>query len=161
MRFFKKSRIAVLAVLILLVLGFSNEAPAGDIILNDLNGKTVNLSSYSGKPTILFFWTTWCPYCRKEIKTLSQLYPQMKKEGITVFAVNIGEPDYKVQRFFMSYALGFRVLLDRGALAADKYNVIGVPTYIFMDKSGRVISVAHALPLDYKKLLLMGKGNNG
>lgn len=153
MRFFKKSRILALIILIFLVLVFSNKASAGDIVLNDLNGKTVNLSSYNGKPTILFFWTTWCPYCRKEIKTLNQLYPQMKKEGITVFAVNIGEPDYKVQRFFMSNALTFGVLLDRDGMAADKYNVVGVPTYVFMDKSGHVISDQHALPLDYKKLL--------
>ncbi|MDD5477867.1 MAG: TlpA disulfide reductase family protein [Candidatus Omnitrophica bacterium] len=159
MGFLKKNRILVLVILILLVLGFSKTASAGDIILNDLDGKAVDLSSYNGKPTILFFWTTWCPYCRKEIKILNQMYPQMKKEGITVFAVNIGEPDYKVQRFFMSNALTFGILLDRDGLVADKYKVIGVPTYVFMDKSGRVISDQHALPLDYKKLLF--KGNNG
>ncbi|MDD5466010.1 MAG: redoxin domain-containing protein [Candidatus Omnitrophica bacterium] len=158
MGFFKKSRILAGFILIFLVLGFSNKASAADIILSDLNGKAVNLSNYNGKPTILFFWTTWCRFCRNEIKTLNQMYPQMKKEGINVFAVNIGESSYTVQRFFMSYALAFRVLLDKDGLAADKYNVIGVPTYIFMDKTGRVISDAHALPLGYKKLLL---GNNG
>jgi len=151
---FKKSRIVVLIILVFLVLGFSDKASAADIILNDLSAKAVNLSSSSGKPTVLFFWTTWCPYCRKEIKTLNQMYPQMKKEGIAVFAVNIGEPDYKVQRFFISNALAFGVLLDKDGKAADKYNVVGVPTYIFLDKSGRVISEAHALPPDYKKLLL-------
>ncbi len=158
MGFFKKRRILAWIILIFLVLGFSKAACAGDIILNDLDGKAVNLSSYNGKPTILFFWTTWCRFCRNEIKTLNQMYPQMKKEGINVFAVNIGESNYTVQRFFMSYALTFRALLDKDGLAADKYNVIGVPTYVFMDKSGRVISDAHALPLDYKKLLL---GKNG
>ncbi len=160
MRFFKKSGILARVILIFLVLGFSNKASAADLILNDLSGKTVNLSSPSGKPAILFFWTTWCKFCRKEIKTLNQLYPQMKKEGINVLAVNIGESSYAVQRFFISQALTFGVLLDKDGLAADKYNVIGVPTYVFMDKSGRVISQEHALPLDYKKLLLMVKGNN-
>ncbi len=159
MRFFKKSGILARVILIFLVLGLFNAACAADIILNDLNGKTVNLSSYSeGKPAVLFFWTTWCRFCRKEIETLNRMYPQMKKEGINVFAVNIGEPNYTVQKFVMSKALGFRVLLDKDGLAADKYNVIGVPTYIFMDKSGRVISDGHTLPLDYKKLLL---GKNG
>lgn len=154
MKFFKKSGRLVLVILIFLVLGSFPEAFAADIILHDLNGKAVNLSSCQGKPTILFFWTTWCPYCRREIKALNQLYPQMKKEGITVFAVNVGESDYIVQRFFMSNALGFGVLLDKDEVAADKYNVIGVPTYVFMDKSGHVISDEHALPVDYKKLLL-------
>lgn len=153
MRFFKKSRVFVLVILILLVLGFSREAFAGDIILNDLNGKAVNLSGYKGKPAILFFWTSWCPYCRKETKTLNQLYPQMKKEGITVFAVNIGEPDYKVKGFFKDYGLTFNVLLDKEGKLANHYDVIGVPTYIFLDKTGQVILQAHSLPENYQSLL--------
>lgn len=154
MRLFKKGSILASAILILLVLGFAKEARAADVILNDLKGKAVNISSYLGKPTILFFWTTWCPYCRKEIKALNQMYPQLKKEGITVFAVNIGESEYTVQRFFMSNALSFGVLLDKDAVAADKYGVVGVPTYVFMDKSGHVTSDQHVLPTDYKKFLL-------
>lgn len=153
MRFFKKSVILIPAILVLSGLALFNEVSAEDIILNDLNGKTVNLSSAIGKPVILFFWTTWCPYCRQEMKILNQMYPQMKKEGITVFAVNIGESAYTVEKFFLSHPVGFKVLLDINGAAADKYNVIGVPTFIFMNKSGCVISDEHTLPVDYKKLL--------
>ena len=147
-------RLSILAsaILIFLVLGFSKAVSAGDIILNDLNGKTVNLSGYKEKPMVLFFWTTWCPHCRKEIKALNQKYIQMEKEGIIVFAVNIGEPDYTVERFLMKDALGFKVLLDKDGAAANKYNVIGVPTYIFLDKAGEVISDGHVLPDDYGRL---------
>jgi len=28
-------------------------------------GKTISLSDYKGKPIILHFWATWCPYCKK------------------------------------------------------------------------------------------------
>ncbi|MDO8488966.1 MAG: TlpA disulfide reductase family protein [Candidatus Omnitrophota bacterium] len=154
MQFSKKSGILILVILICLVFGFFNKASAGDIILNDLNGKTANLSNYNGKPTILFFWTTWCPYCREELKTLNQLYPQMKKDGITVFAVNVGESSYTVRKFFMSHVISFGALLDTDEEAANKYNVIGVPTYVFITKSGHVISDEHELPMDYKKLLL-------
>lgn len=156
MRIFKKSGILALFILILLVLGFLNSASAADIILNDLNGKAVNISAPCGKPTILFFWTTWCPYCQKEIKGLNEMYPQMQKEGIAVFAVNIGEPASTVQKFFISHALSFGVLLDKDGAAANKYNILGVPTYVFIDKSGRLISDAHVLPADYKKILFGG-----
>ena len=144
----------MLVLLVSLFLSFSKEARAADIILHDLNAKAVNISSYIGKPTILLFWTTWCPYCRKEIKALNQIYPQIKKEGINIFAINIGESDYTVKKFFISNALGFSVLLDKDAVAADKYGVVGVPTYVFMDKFGHVNSDLHALPSNYKKLLL-------
>lgn len=153
MQFFKRIRILILVMLIFLVLGFFKTASAADIILGDLNGKMVNLSGYKGKPTILFFWTTWCPYCRKEIKVLNDMYPQMKKEGINVFAVNVGESSYTVTKFFNYNMLNFGVLLDKDTNVADEYNVVGVPTYVFMDDTGGVKSDEHVLPADYKRLL--------
>lgn len=153
MRIFRKFRMLLLMAVIFLVLGFSKGALAGDIILNDLGGQAVNLSSYQGKPVILFFWTSWCPYCRQEIKVLNQRYAQMKKEGLVVFGINVGESGYKVQRFFKDYVLHFGILLDRDGAVADNYDVIGVPTYVFLDKTGKIISQHHSLPGNYKSLL--------
>ncbi|MFA6130226.1 MAG: TlpA disulfide reductase family protein [Candidatus Omnitrophota bacterium] len=144
----------VLFLALVFVLSSANTAFCGDIILNDLESKPVNLSSLTGKPAILFFWTTWCPYCRTELKELNKMYPQMEKEGIAVFAVNVGEESYKVVRFLKDHPLNIRVLLDRDTRAAENYEINGVPTYIFMNKSGKVISLEHRLPADYKNLLL-------
>ncbi|MFA5092588.1 MAG: TlpA disulfide reductase family protein [Candidatus Omnitrophota bacterium] len=150
MKFSIKSRIFLSVILILT---FVTSALASDIILNDLNGKSVNLSSYKNKPTILFFWTTWCPYCRKEIKELNRMYAQMKKEGILVFAINIGETEYKVKNFFKNYELNLRVLVDRQSLTAEKYDIMGVPTYVFIADSGNIVADRNNLPEDYKTLL--------
>jgi len=152
---FKKGlKINLFVVCIFMILGLFDNAFAEDIILNDLKGQAVNLSSAKNKPAILFFWTTWCSYCRKEIKGLNQLYLEMKKEGIALFAVNIGESDYKVQRFFKDYVLNFNVLLDKEGKLADQYDVIGVPTYILLDKSGHRVARENTLPSDYRNLLL-------
>lgn len=147
----KRAPVFLSAVLILLVLA----APAGaeGLILNDLNAKTVDISSHKDRPALFFFWTTWCPYCRTEIKMLDRMAPQMQKEGIEVFAVNIGEPDYRVLKFLGQNMLVLRVLLDRDGRAADNYDVIGVPTYIILDRTGRVVSRQNSFPGDYKKLL--------
>ncbi len=154
MRIFRKFRLFLLMVLISLVLGFSKTALASDIILNNLNGKAVNLSNFKGKPVILFFWTTWCPYCRKELKSLNLLSPQVEKEGITVFAVNIGESSYRVQGFLRDSGLAFNVLLDKEGLLADQYAVMGVPTYILLNKSGGCAARDNVLPINYENLLL-------
>ncbi len=143
-----------LATILFLGIIFTGTAFGDDLILNDLESNPVNLSRLSGKPSIIFFWTTWCPYCRNELKTLNKMYAQMEKEGISVFAVNVGESGYKVKNFLKNYALSIKVLLDRYGQAADNYNIRGVPTYIFVDKDGRVVSVEHALPQNYKSLLL-------
>jgi len=154
MRISRKGAAIFLVLTVILALSFTNTALAGDIILNDLESKPVNLSAPAGKPAILFFWTTWCPYCRTELRALNKMYPQMEKEGLTVFAVNIGETGYKVERFLKNYALNMRVLLDKEGQAAENYEIGGVPTYILIDKSGKVVSLEHRLPEDYKSLLL-------
>lgn len=156
MPIFKKSRLFWAMILFLFVLSFIKTAIAQEIVLNDLNANPVNLSSFQGKPVILFFWTTWCPYCRKELKILNQMYPQIKNEGVTVFAINVGETDYRVKNFFGDYTLNFKVLLDRDGRLADKYDIAGVPTYIFLDRSGTLVSRDNVLRADYKSLLLGG-----
>ncbi len=154
----RKGAIFLSTVLISLALGLTDMALAQDIILDELNAKPVNLSGYKGKPAILFFWTTWCPYCRQEIKTLNQMAPQLKKEETAVFAVNVGELDYTVRRFINNHMIILRVLLDRNSDAAYNYDVIGVPTYILLDRTGRIISREYTFPADYKNLL---KEENG
>jgi peroxiredoxin len=148
-----KCSIFSLALILGLALNFVNPAFAADIVLNDLQSQPANLSSLAGKPTVLFFWTTWCPYCRTELKDLNKMRPQMEKEGVVVFAVNVGEPVYKVTNFLKNYALSIRVLLDKEAQAAENYGIRGVPTYIFINKNGQVISTEHRLPDNYMEIL--------
>jgi peroxiredoxin len=148
-----KSKILLLMLLICLVLGAGKCALAGDMILNDLYGQPVNIASYQGKPVVLFFWTTWCPYCRAELKILNQQSVSMAKEGIIVIGIDVNEPDYKVRRFFEGYQLNLKILIDKTGSLSDKYGLLGVPTYVFLDKTGKEITQAHNLPVDYKSLL--------
>ena len=150
---FGKFKTWLLMGLICMVLGCGKTALANDIILNDLNGQAVQLSGYKGKPVIMLFWTTWCPYCRQEIKNLNEQHAQLEKDGIVALGVNVNEPDYKVKKFFKDYQLNFKILLDKSGLLADEYNLLGVPTYIFLDKTGEVILQANKFPDDYKSLL--------
>ncbi len=69
----------------------------------DLNDKAVFLSEYKGKKTVLaLFWTTWCPYCREELKKLNQEYAGLAKDSIELLAINVGEPKSKVDNFIKS-----------------------------------------------------------
>jgi len=154
MRIFRKFRILLFMTLIGLVIGFSQQALAEDIILNDLNGQAVNISSYKGKPVVLFFWTTWCPYCRVELKKLNQQSSVMEKEGIVVLGINVRESSYKVKKFFDNYQLNLKILLDQDGLLARKYDLMGVPTFVFLDKAQEVIAQVNNLPDDYKSILL-------
>jgi peroxiredoxin len=126
---------------------------AVDFNLKDTSGANVTLSEFRGSPVILFFWTTWCPHCRKELERIDTMSQQFQKEGIKVLPLDIGESPVKVMNFLKSRNLNLTVALDVASTVARDYNIRGVPTYIFISKTGAIISEEHTLPSDYRELL--------
>ncbi len=126
-----------------------------DFKLQDLNQETVTLSSYRGKqPVLLFFWTTWCPFCRKEIKIINDMYEELKKDNLAVLTINVQETSERVNNFLKIYRLVSKVLLDKDAQVAQDFGLIGFPTYILIDKKGNIAFRNHYFPRqEYKKLI--------
>ncbi len=146
-------RLALCFVVSLILLSVPLETALA-VSLNSLSGAQVSLDKYKGKhPVLLFFWTTWCPYCRQEIKHLNQMNAELKKESVNAFAVNIGESSYKVNRFFKDYALKISVLLDTDSSFSEKQDISGVPTYIMFNKKGAEVYRGNVFPKDYKSLV--------
>jgi len=126
---------------------------AVDFTLLDLDNKAISLSDFKGKPRILFFWTTWCPYCRGELKQLNALRVELAKSNTEVLAINIEEPAEKVRRFMENSPVYYKVLLDMDAAVSEDYGVRGVPTYIFIDKEGHLAATSHYFsPSMYKNI---------
>jgi thiol:disulfide interchange protein DsbD len=129
--------------------------PAPDFSLPDLKGNAVALSSYRGKqPVLLFFWTTRCHLCLKALRVLKEKHPDLSASGLEVLCLDIGESQDRVSRFMQRNAFACRVLLDTDADVAYRYEVIGVPTYILVDKQGNIVFADFFFPFDnYKRLL--------
>lgn len=128
--------------------------PAPDFKLRDLKDNTFVLSSYKDRqPVILFFWTTWCPFCRRELKILNDKYPELVKNSLEAFAINIEEPVYKVENFIKVYNLKFKVLLDTDADVAQAYGVVGIPTYVIVDKKENIVFQDNYFPDSYNALV--------
>src|SRR3989338_11690436 len=47
--------------------------PAPDFTLASVHGPYVNMTEFrGGEPALIFFWATWCPHCRTQLKELTQ-----------------------------------------------------------------------------------------
>ncbi|MDD4900094.1 MAG: cytochrome c biogenesis protein CcdA [Candidatus Omnitrophica bacterium] len=132
---------------------------APDFKLEDTNGVLHTLSSYKNKqPVLLFFWTTWCPFCQKELAGLNNNYTVLKSEGIELLAINAGESLNTVQRLLKKVNPVFTVLLDKDTEVASAFFVLGVPTYILIDKNGQVVYQDNSFPGDLKELIKKPNG---
>lgn len=128
---------------------------AADFRLQDLNHEIIQLADFKAKeqPLLVFFWTTWCPFCQKEIRILSDYYGTLAKAGVDVLAVNVGESYSKVNSFLRGFNLPFRVLLDKDSKVAESYFIRGVPTYVLMNKRGDIVFLDNKFPTEFKELL--------
>ena len=64
---------------------------APDFQLQSLDGQSVSLSSFQGKPVLINFWATWCPPCRGEMPYIQQVYEEWSDKGLVILAIDIGE----------------------------------------------------------------------
>jgi peroxiredoxin len=102
----------------------------------------------------LFFWTTWCPYCRIDLKTINAKYEELSRDGLKVLPINVGEPTNRVKNLLKNYNLVFKVLLDKDAKVAYAYGLSGVPTYVLIDKKGNIVSMGYQFPQkEYKAII--------
>lgn len=123
---------------------------APDFTLTEVTtGEPVSLSQFRGRPVLINFWATWCGPCRLEMPHLQAAYEQYKGEGFTVLAVDVKFDDgpEAVQAFIDELGLTFPIVKDEtGVVEIDKYNVLGYPTSVFIDRDG-VIQYVHRGPL--------------
>ena len=137
----------IFAALALVVIGVAGrlrgpdlppEAPA--FALADLEGRTVRLSDYAGRPVVLNFWATWCMPCRVEAPSFdafARAHPEIPVLGIAAD----GTPD-ELRAAADELGISYRILrADRATLRA--YGVDVYPTTVIVDRRGRV-TVSHA-----------------
>ena len=137
-----------------------SEVQAGrlDFALSDLDGNNITLSEFKNKKSvILFFWTTGCHFCLAEFPRLNQMQSTFAAEDIELLAINVLESKLMVRRVLKRNPLDFKVLLDSDGMAAYTYGLIGVPTYVLINKRSEIVFISNYFPNDaYKRLLTEG-----
>ncbi|EEF22070.1 Thiol-disulfide oxidoreductase resA, putative [Ricinus communis] len=120
-------------------------------VLSRLDGQPVALADFRGKPTVVNFWATWCPPCQKEMPAMAQV--QRQRPDVNFVFVNQGESPQVIQGFLQAGRLALNnVLLDPAQATARGFSVMGYPTTLFFDATGKLV-YQHMGPLSEAALL--------
>ncbi|MCL4829583.1 MAG: TlpA family protein disulfide reductase [Caldilinea sp.] len=101
---------------------------------------TKNLHNFRGSPSVLSFWTTWCPYCLRQTPTLVEAHRQWGEQGIQFVGVNVKEDPSVVEPYVQQHGIEYPILLDADGAVASAYAVQGYPTTYFLDKNNRIVA---------------------
>jgi cytochrome c biogenesis protein CcmG/thiol:disulfide interchange protein DsbE len=116
---------------------FTLQTPLGESVsLNDF----VDRQGLGGQPVVLNYWASWCGPCRIETPQFQNASVKYKNQ-IAILGINQGEPASTVTEFGLSYGLTYPLLVDADNRVSRLYNVISLPTTIFIDRQGIVQKV--------------------
>lgn len=121
----------------------SQELVAFDFTVYDTDGNAVKLSDFFGKPVIINFWATWCPYCIEEMPVFEEKY---KTYGDDIHFLMIDSVDgqretiEKGEKFINEKGYTFPVYFDSDFEASYAYQAYSLPTTVFIDKDGYIVA---------------------
>lgn len=112
---------------------------APSLALKDLTGKTVKLSSYSGKVVLVNFWATWCAPCAAEVPELVKWQNEYKDTlqivGITYPPTSLA----KIRGFVRDHGINYPILLGSKATKRLFEPSENLPITVIIDREGNVV----------------------
>jgi thiol-disulfide isomerase/thioredoxin len=149
-----------LKLLAILLMAFAAQAGAQELKpwsgatppleLADLKGVKHRLADYRGKVVLVNFWATWCVPCREEMPSIERLRASLDARRFAVLAVNLAEPESRIEKFLDAVPVNFTVLLDRDTQTTRAWQAKLLPATYIVGPDGR-IRYRHVGELDWSK----------
>ena len=103
----------------------------------DLDGHSVSLASYRGRPLIVSFGASWCHPCRQEYPLLVET---AAKYGSRLAIVSVMHDDLNgdARAFVREFHAQWPAVNDESNAISSAYGVVGVPQTFFITPAGVV-----------------------
>ncbi len=119
----------------------ASSIPAPDFTVYDAEGQAIRLSDFKGKPVVVNFWATWCPYCIQELPDFETAY---QAQGGTIQFMMVDSVDgqqetkEKGAAYIKENGFTFPVYYDTDFSATTTYGIRSFPATVFIDKDGNI-----------------------
>lgn len=106
-----------------------------------LEGQELELEDMKGKVVLLDYWYTTCVPCIKSMPKIKELYTDNTDEDLVILAINPHDNIEKIKKFAEKYELPDGMLVKADIKDWNKFGVNTAPSYIIIDKEGKVSKV--------------------
>lgn len=125
-----------------LILNEIEKTGVPDFILQDLNEKPVQLSSFNDKLVIVNFWASWCEPCVKEFPSLMRLL-EVYPDDLVLLAVSADNTIEDLRGFTKAFGVervrNWYTMWDKEQKVAAKYGTEVLPESYIVGKNLKLI----------------------
>jgi cytochrome c biogenesis protein CcmG, thiol:disulfide interchange protein DsbE len=115
--------------------------PAIAFDLKSVDGNSVGLASFRGKPLMMNFFASWCDPCREEMPLINDLAGKAGKDGYAVLGIAVEDTRAAVMQYAQEAKLVFPIALDLNSTVKRAYRIFGPPATFFIDGQGTIRDV--------------------
>ncbi|SOB88829.1 Peroxiredoxin [Streptomyces sp. 1331.2] len=106
--------------------------------LPDVHGVGHSLSELRGRKVALVFWASWCG-CRYDLPEWQRQHAALAAEGFSVVSVAVDRRIEDAAPWIAEAAPTHPALVDVDGRVADLYQLLNVPTVVWIDEQGRIV----------------------
>lgn len=120
-----------------------------------LDGKSVSLDDYKGKPVVVYFWASWCPTCKLQSNAINEL---SKEYQVLTVALNSGS-DEDIKNYMQEKDYAFATINDKSGNISSNFKVKALPTTFVIDSNGSIVfsEVGYTSEIGFRLRLKMAK----
>lgn len=119
------------------------EVPIGGVLpdatLRGLNGPTMKLSAYRGKPLLINVWASWCGPCRAEMASLERLAWRDQDHYFTIIGISTDDYVDQANRLLKGTNATISQFIDSGLQMEHVLGATRLPLTVLVDADGRVL----------------------
>jgi len=112
--------------------------PLETFTLPGLNGGTVSPERFAGRLLLIDFWGSWCHACIREMPHVYEAWNRYHEHGFEVLGIVVRDTREKARAFLERTGYPWDQAFDADSSVAARQVVVGYPTTILVDGSGRV-----------------------